>query len=59
MKSEDGTGSRHPCWRCGNVTPPISFVKRGCKKTALRKASVHESGQMPFFLTNTVENSEN
>ena len=26
MKSEDGTGSRHPCWRCGNVTPPISFV---------------------------------
>jgi len=21
MKSEDGTGSRHPCWRCGNVTP--------------------------------------
>ena len=19
---EDGTGSRHPSWRCGNVTPP-------------------------------------
>ena len=25
MKSEDGTGGRHPSWRCGNVTPPISF----------------------------------
>ena len=25
MKAEDGTGSRHPSWRCGNVTPPISF----------------------------------
>ena len=25
MKSEDGTGSRHPSWRCGIVTPPISF----------------------------------
>ena len=33
--------------------------RRGCKKTALRKASVHESVQMPFFLTNSVENSEN
>lgn len=28
MKSEDGTGSRHPCWRCGNVTPPISFISK-------------------------------
>ena len=28
MKSEDGTGSRHPSWRCGNVTPPISFVNK-------------------------------
>lgn len=28
MKSEDGTGSRHPSWRCGNVTPPISFVSK-------------------------------
>lgn len=28
MKSEDGTGSRHPSWRCGNVTPPISFISR-------------------------------
>lgn len=25
MKAEDGTGSRRPSWRCGNVTPPISF----------------------------------
>lgn len=25
MKAEDGTGGRHPSWRCGNVTPPISF----------------------------------
>ena len=32
---------------------------RGCKKQPWDKASVHESGQMPFFLTNTVENSEN
>lgn len=28
MKSEDGTGSRHPCLRCGNVTPPISFISK-------------------------------
>ena len=28
MKSEDGTGSRHSCWRCGNVTPPISFISK-------------------------------
>lgn len=28
MKSEDGTGSRHPSWRCGNVTPPISFINK-------------------------------
>ena len=28
MKSEDGTGSRHPCWRCGTVTPPISFISK-------------------------------
>ncbi len=25
MRAEDGTGSRRPSWRCGNVTPPISF----------------------------------
>ena len=25
MKAEDGTGGRHPSWRCGIVTPPISF----------------------------------
>ena len=29
MKSEDGTGSRRPSWRCGNVTPPISFCIKG------------------------------
>lgn len=28
MKSEDGTGSCHPCWKCGNVIPPISFVSK-------------------------------
>ena len=33
MKAEDGTGRRRPSWRCGNVTPPISFSiygDRGC-----------------------------
>ena len=28
MKSEDGTGSRHPCWRCGDGTPPISLMSK-------------------------------
>lgn len=21
--TEDGTGSRRPCWRCGSVAPPV------------------------------------
>ena len=32
------------------ITYTLFARKRGCKKTALRKASVHESVQMPFFL---------
>lgn len=40
MKSEDGTGSRHPCWRCGNVTPPISFISKMVTPVTI------------FFLTN-------
>ena len=39
------------------ITHTLFARKRGCNKTALRKASVHESVQMPFFLTNSVENS--
>ena len=40
MNTEDGTGSRHPCWRCGNVTPPISFISKMVTPVTI------------FFLTN-------
>ena len=30
------------------------IIKKGCKKQPWDKASVHKSGQMPFFMSNTV-----
>lgn len=55
MEAEDGTGSRRPSWRCGNVTPPIPFdisseqlrlltffiyiPEWGCLRKCIRKAA--------------------
>ena len=48
MKSEDGTGSRHPCWRCGNVTPPISFIRMVTPVTIFFFFDYHTPKKAPF-----------
>ena len=56
MKAEDGTGSRHPSWRCGNVTPPISF---DINKGAVAKSSKSEMmiERQLFFPSKTLTKS--
>ncbi len=52
MKSEDGTGSRHPCWRCGNVTPPISFISKMVTPSFLTTTPLKK----PLLTTKTLVN---
>lgn len=44
MEAEDGTGSRRPSWRCGNVTPPIPFDISSEQLRLLTFLFIYQSG---------------
>lgn len=44
MEAEDGTGSRRPSWRCGNVTSPIPFDISSEQLRLLTFLFIYQSG---------------